>query len=129
MNSHPPQSTEKKEKQNSLTKEFEKLKTREQRIRLAFEKGIDTLEEYGENKARLKRAREELEATISDLRSNTSAIIPSKEDVLLRVKTVYDVIRNPDIDYPTKGTLIRSLVEDIVYDKENGKLIFHLYIS
>ena len=126
---HPPQSTEKKEKQDSLTKELEKLKTREQRIRLAYEKGIDTLEEYGENKARLKQAREELEAKISDLNPQSSTAIPSKQDVLSRVKTVYDVIRDPDIDYPTKGTLMRSLVEDIVYDKENEKMIFHLYIS
>lgn len=126
---HPPQSTEKKEKQDSLTKELEKLKTREQRIRLAYEKGIDTLEEYGENKARLKQAREELEAKISDLNPQSSTAIPSKQDILSRVKTVYDVIRDPDIDYPTKGTLMRSLVEDIVYDKENEKMIFHLYIS
>lgn len=126
---HPPQSTKKKEKQDSLTKELEKLKTREQRIRLAYEKGIDTLEEYGENKARLKQAREELEAKISDLNPQSSTAIPSKQDVLSRVKTVYDVIRDPDIDYPTKGTLMRSLVEDIVYDKENEKMIFHLYIS
>lgn len=126
---HPPQSTEKKEKQDSLTKELEKLKTREQRIRLAYEKGIDTLVEYGENKARLKQAREELEAKISDLNPQSSTAIPSKQDVLSRVKTVYDMIRDPDIDYPTKGTLMRSLVEDIVYDKENEKMIFHLYIS
>lgn len=126
---HPPQSTKKKEKQDSLTKELEKLKTREQRIRLAYEKGIDTLEEYGENKARLKQAREELEAKISDLNPQSSTAIPSKQDVLSRVKTVYDVIRDPYIDYPTKGTLMRSLVEDIVYDKENEKMIFHLYIS
>lgn len=125
----PPQSAETKEKQDSLTKELEKLKTREQRIRLAYEKGIDTLEEYGENKARLKRAREELEEKISDLKPKSSSTIPSKQDVLSKVKTVYDVIRDPDIDYPTKGTLMRSLVEDIVYDKEKGKMIFHLYIS
>lgn len=126
---HPPQSTEKKEKQDSLTKELERLKTREQRIRLAYEKGVDTLEEYGENKARLKRVREELEAKISDLKPHSSTTILSKQDVLLKVKTVYDVIRDPDIDYPTKGTLMRSLVEDIVYDKQNGKMVFHLYIS
>lgn len=125
----PPQSSEKKEKQLSLTKELEKLKTREQRIRLAYENGIDTLEEYGENKARLKRAREELEANMADLKSQSSTDIPTKQDVLSKVKTVYDVIRDPDIDFPTKGTFMRNLVEDIIYDKEHGKITFHLYIS
>ena len=112
-----------------FTKELEKLNTREQRIRIAYENGVDTLEEYRENRARLKKVREELEARISDFQPSSPATTPSRQDVLSKVKTVYDVIRNPDIDFPTKGTLMRSLVEDIVYDKENGKIIFHLYIS
>ena len=44
-------------------------------------------------------------------------------------KPYNDVIKNDAIDYDTKGIFMRSLVEDIVYDKKNGKLIFHLYIS
>ncbi len=126
---HPPESVEIKGKQDSFTKELEKLNTREQRIRIAYENGVDTLEEYRENRARLKKVREELEARISDFQPSSPATTPSRQDVLSKVKTVYDVIRNPDIDFPTKGTLMRSLVEDIVYDKENGKIIFHLYIS
>ncbi len=126
---HPPESAEIKRKQDSFTKELEKLNTREQRIRIAYENGVDTLEEYRENRARLKKVREELEARISDFQPSSPATTPSRQDVLSKVKTVYDVIRNPDIDFPTKGTLMRSLVEDIVYDKENGKIIFHLYIS
>lgn len=125
----PPHSPEKKEKQVSLAKELEKLKAREQRVRLAYENGIDTLEEYRENKTRLKQAREELEEKIAELKPQSSANIPTKQDVLSKVRTVYDVIRDPDVDYPTKGTLMRSLVEDIIYNKENGKIIFHLYIS
>ena len=108
---------------------MEKLKAKEQRVRLAYENGIDTLEEYRENKTRLKQAREELEEKIAELKPQSSANVPTKQDVLSKVRTVYDVIRDPDVDYPTKGTLMRSLVEDIIYDKENGKIIFHLYIS
>ena len=89
----------------------------------------DTLEEYIESKARLKRAIEELESKIADFQTHTPSNSPSKHDVLSRVRTVYDIIRNPDVDYSIKGTLMRSLVEDIVYDKENGRIIFHLYIS
>ncbi|MEY8509687.1 recombinase family protein [Lachnospiraceae bacterium 42-17] len=125
----PPELQEFGESLDSLTKEQKKLKTREQRIRLAYENGADTLEEYIESKARLKRAIEELESKIADFQTHTPSNSPSKHDVLSRVRTVYDIIRNPDVDYSIKGTLMRSLVEDIVYDKENGRIIFHLYIS
>jgi hypothetical protein len=66
---------------------------------------------------------------MADLKSQSSTDIPTKQDVLSKVKTVYDVIRDPDIDFPTKGTFMRNLVEDIIYDKEHGKITFHLYIS
>ena len=61
--------------------------------------------------------------------NTTSVAIPSKEDVLNKVRPVYDVIRDDTVDYETKGFFMRSLVEDIVYDKKNGKMIFTLYIS
>ena len=38
----------------SLKDELRQIEFRESRIRLAFEKGIDSLEEYSENKERLK---------------------------------------------------------------------------
>ena len=99
------------------------------RIRLAFENGVDTLEEYAENKKRLKIERERLERQLVDIHNVPDKEAPSKDTVLDRVCTVYDVIRNPDIDDDTKGSFMRSLVEDIVFDKKNGRLIFHLYVS
>lgn len=112
----------------SLKEELSKIGSRADRIRLAYEKGIDTLEEYSENKRRLKSAKKELERQIEELNS-PSAEKPSKETVLEKVRTVYDIIKDPGVDHETKGTFMRSLVEDIVYDKENHRLIFHLYIS
>lgn len=115
--------------QKSVEDEIVKLASREARIRLAFENGVDTLEEYAENKKRLKIERERLERQLVDINSVPEKEVPSKDMVLDRVRTVYDVIRNPDIDDDTKGSFMRSLVEDIVFDKKNGRLIFHLYVS
>ena len=39
------------------------------------------------------------------------------------------MIKDPGVDYETKGSFMRSLVKDIVYDKEKGQVIFHLYLS
>lgn len=123
-----PESADQASKRADLQGELAKLDSRETRIRLAYENGVDTLEEYKENRERLRKIRNALQSQISDLESS-SYEKPSKETVLSRVQTVYDVIKNPDIDYDTKGTLMRSLVEDIVLDKKNQRLIFHLYIS
>lgn len=117
-------------KLNNLYEELEKMSTRENRIRLAFENEVDTLEEYKANKERLKKSRESIQEQISSIESNSCEDKkPPREEVLSRIKTVYDIIKDPVVDNNTKGTIMRSLVEDIVFDKENGKLIFHLYIS
>lgn len=123
-----PETPELQSKKDLLLEELEKMNSRERRIALAFENGIDTLEEYGENKKRLKKAREELQKQLENL-DTTPDILPSKEDVLQRVKTVYDVIRDDNVDYTTKGNVMRSLVECIVFDRKNNNLEFHLYIS
>ena len=124
-----PETTEMNDKRKSLLEELQKISTREQRIRLAFENEIDTLEEYSENKKRLKMAREQLEKELAKLDNTPPDAKPSREEVLTKVKTVYDIIKNPDINYEIKGNAMRSLVESITYDKENQKLEFILYIS
>ena len=52
----------------------------------------------------------------------------TKSDVLKNVQTVYDVIKNDAIDYDTKGIFMRSLVEDIVYDKKTATSLPSLHI-
>lgn len=123
-----PETGEKISKRKSLEAELDRIATREERIRLAFENEVDTLEEYKRNKERLQKDREDILMQLENLNKNNEDT-KTKSDVLKNVQTVYDVIKNDAIDYGTKGIFMRSLVEDIVYDKKNSKLIFHLYIS
>lgn len=108
-------------------KELEKIQSRELRIKLAYENEIDTLEEYKENKARLQSDRERIESLISNL--ETSQKSPDKEDVLKSIQTVLDIIKNEEVDYEVKGTFIRSVVEEIIFDRETETFTFCLYIS
>lgn len=126
---HAPETSERITKRDALVEELEKISARESRIRIAYENEIDTLEEYKQNKERLKKAREDVQHQLELLESPENKEKPAKEEVLSRIKTVYDIIQDPDVDGDTKGNFMRSLVEDIVYDKENQRLIFHLYIS
>ena len=119
---------EKISERESLLSELDKISNREKRIRIAYENEVDTLEEYKRNKERLQKDREDILMQLENLNKNNEDT-KTKSDVLKNVQTVYDVIKNDAIDYGTKGIFMRSLVEDIVYDKKNSKLIFHLYIS
>ena len=112
-----------------LQKELSKLSTRESRIRDAYESGIDSLEEYKANKERLISNRLQLETGLEKLRKEQKEKEVTKEDVLHEIKSVNDILKNPDVSYEEKGTLIRTIVDQIVYDKESGKMYFDIIVS
>lgn len=112
-----------------LQKELSKLSTRESRIRDAYESGIDSLEEYKTNKERLISNRLQLETGLEKLRKEQEEKEVNKEDVLHEIKSVNDILKNPDVSYEEKGTLIRTIVNQIVYDKESGKMYFDIIVS
>ena len=112
-----------------LQKELSKLSTREIRIRDAYESGVDSLEEYKANKERLISNRLQLETGLEKLRKEQEEKEVNKEDVLHEIKSVNDILKNPDVSYEEKGTLIRTIVDQIVYDKESGKMYFDIIVS
>lgn len=112
-----------------IQRELSKLATRENRIRDAYESGIDTLEEYKANKDRLISNRLQLENELETLQKEQEEKELNKDDVLHEIKSVNDILKNPDVSYEEKGTLIRTIVDQIVYDKESGKMYFDIIVS
>jgi len=109
-----------------------RLEIKEQRIKEAYENEVDTLEEYKQNKLRLKAERETLLADAERLRqqaSQTPEEVPSKAEVMRRITNIYELISNPDVDNETKGNALRSVVKKIVFDRKLGRFSFHYYIS
>lgn len=112
-----------------LQKELSKLEIREKRIREAYESEIDTLEEYKANKNRLTASRLKLNSQIENLLHDQEKPEIDTEKVLREIKSVNDILKNPDVEYEEKGLLIRSVVDQIVYDKEEGKMYFDIIVS
>lgn len=112
-----------------LQKELSKLEVREKRIREAYESEIDTLEEYKANKERLTASRLKLNSQIENLLHDQEEPEIDTEKVLREIKSVNDILKNPDVEYEEKGLLIRSVVDQIVYDKEEGKMYFDIIVS
>ena len=112
-----------------LQRELAKLSTRESRIHDAYESGIDTLEEYKANKDRLISNRLQLENELENLLQMQKEKELNKEEVFQEIKSVNDILKNPDVGYDEKGNLIRTILDQIVYDKESGKMYFDIIVS
>lgn len=128
-----PAAPEEQSKAESLEKEIEKVAVREQRVKYAYENGIDTLEEYKENRLRLREQRRKLEQELEELKSKDEEeeALPSitRDEVLTEIRSVNDLLQNPDVPYEEKGVLIRTIVDQIVFDRESGKMYFDIIIS
>lgn len=113
-----------------LDSALSRVAQKESRIRDAYEAGVDTLEEYKENKRRLENERQDLLAEINRLKELTAASqddAPSAEEVLKRVEDVYALLSDPNVSYEIKGTAVRSILSEIVVDRQNREICFHYY--
>lgn len=115
-----------------LRQELDQIAVKETRVKLAYENGIDTLEEYKANRQRLQETREDLEEQI---RSFTAADQPEdsdsgkKEALLNEIRSVSEVLKDPNETYERKGVLLRTIVDSITYDKQKNRLYFNFFIS
>ena len=52
---------------------------------------------------------------------------PDKNEILGRIRNVYQILSDPDMDYETKGSAIRSVVRQIVWDRPTLTLNMFYY--
>lgn len=124
-----PASEQDSSQKAAIEVKLERLALKEERIRSAYENGIDSLEEYRTRKEQLLKERSELEAELASLEPADCSPAPSLEELLERVKTVHDLLCSPDVDFETKGTALRSILKFIVFDRKADRFEFHYYIS
>ncbi len=117
----PPES-ENAEQIRLYEEELARLQARRERVRQAYENGVDALDEYRKNKQRLTKESARLQAQMEKLRESETADSPTAQ-----APDISSILLDPDIPYETKGQALRSIIEKIVYDKKNKKLIFYYY--
>lgn len=96
------------------------IEDKERRIKQAYRDGIDTLEEYKDNKAILQKEREKVMEIIS--RQQPAVQDEDDETMLRQIKNAYEIIKNVDLDKLTRANAIRSVVSKAVYDNEKDTL-------
>lgn len=104
------------------------LNNKEIRIKEAYQDGIDTLDEYKENKKRILKEREELECR---LREQTAVVpVPDGKDLLLSsIKNVYEMIISDTFSDQEKNEALKTIIEKMIYDKENDTLKIYYYLT
>ncbi len=94
------------------------------KVKEAYEEGIDTIEEYRENKARINKKLAELndrlEKAMPEISTDTEAF---RE----KITSVLDVLKNDSISEKMKNETLRSIVSKIVLFKPENRLEIHFY--
>ena len=117
------------DKRQFLYDALNKLPDKEDRIKEAYRNGIDTLEEYKQNKELIRKERESLEAQLA-------ACAPSKSDshadlsaaMSERIHGTYDMLVSSSFTDQQKNAALKSIVSHIVYHREENLAdIFYYY--
>lgn len=110
-----------------LEDQIKKIDVKLQRIKEAYMNGIDTMEEYKENKRIVQGEKDCLKKQLSELKEEKISTKNEDNDMLMRVKNVYDILSSDSVDATTKNEVLRSVVEKIVYDREEDELKVYYY--
>lgn len=118
-----------KDHKEYLHEQLKLLSAKEKRIKDAYRDGIDTLEEYKENKIILLKERECLETELKECNRETDATKNGEELMLQSIQNVYNVITSEAFTNQQKNEALKSIIQKIVYSRENDELKIFYYLS
>ncbi len=108
---------------------LDKLDVKENRAKAAYMDGIDSIEEYKHNRSLIEKERQALEKELHNL----SSIIPSKavadQKMLSNIRSVVNILESDQFTTSEKNAALKSIVEKIVFDKENMHIDIYYYIN
>ena len=102
-----------------LTETLSKLDMKEQRIKEAYQDGIDTLEEYKNNKNRIASERKRLIEELENLKNELLKVDNEDENIMNRINNVYEILTDDSIDVETKYRTAHFLIEKVVYSRQD----------
>jgi hypothetical protein len=112
-------------KQNTelIMKLIEKERLKLEKVAIAYQNGIDTLEEYKLNKSRITNSIKELEERLNN---ETMPKAICAESYCKKVESVLCII-NSNISESDKNTCLRTIIKKIIYNKKTGSLEVFYY--
>lgn len=108
-----------------LISELDELAKKEERIKMAYIDGVDSLEEYKKNKQVLEKQRKKIEKQLQPKKNASEQ--DTHNSLLSNIEHVLEIIQG-DFDNTRKSEAIRSICSRITYDKEKDRVIFDLFV-
>ena len=109
--------------------DYEKLlfieKRKLEKVKTAYEEGVDTLEEYKENKRRLTETINKLEVMVSSEEKPKTKY--NKKNYSKKVIDVLNILRSSTASEEEKNSALRSIIRRIDYIKPEGELRVYFY--
>lgn len=102
-----------------INSQIEKLKEKEKRIMLAFQNGIDTIEEYKNNKENIKKEMGILNSKLFEY-NKTKPI--EEVDIKPQIKAAWKMLKDKNEPMSSKYKAAHILISNIVYNKKEGTL-------
>ena len=116
---------------DDLLKQLSRIEQREKRAKVAYLDGIDSKEEYKDNKAYCEKERIRISTKIEELKSES--ITENKDELDIKmindIKDVIAILEDSHADHETKGNAIRSIVDNIVFNRTDCSLDFTLKLT
>jgi len=100
-----------------INTQLEAFESKLDRIAVAYRDGIDTLEEYKNNKAFLNAERERLHIRLNELKE-TLLSADDEQTIEKRLKDVHELLNDDTIDFDIKSQAAHFLISKITYEKE-----------
>lgn len=113
----------------AIEEKISRLSLKEKRIKDSYREGIDTIEEYRENKQLIQEERNRLEAQLQELKE--AHTVQNQEDLtekmLKNISSVYEVVSSDDYTISDKNEALKQIVEKIIFDRENNTIKLYYY--
>lgn len=112
---------------------LQKLALKERRARDAYMDGIDTKEEYRQNKLLLQKERESLEASIAQLSQSRGESSHQEADqtkrILDNIRSVVDILESDSFTMVQKNIALKSIVDKIIFNRDNMHIDIYYYLT
>lgn len=104
-----------------LNKEYKKL----ERVKVAYENGIDTIQEYKINKGKILERIKELEKQVSKSTINKTII---QKTFKKRLKDAISNLESNNLSENEKNEILRSFIAKIIFKRDRGTIQIYYYV-
>ena len=109
-----------------LQVKLEEANRKFERVKEAYESGIDTIEEYKQNKQKITKEISELKDLIADEENQNQGEASKKQNQNMakfkeEIKKVSDILKSDDVSIEEKNSVLKSIVKEIVKTGEDGR--------